>query len=256
MKFGVCTKAEALPQIQAAGYDYYEGNLNKLATMNEQEYDQLSATLQKLELPMETTAVFFGKDCSLIGDNTDFDAIAAYADHALARAAKLGAKLSVLGSGAARKIPDGFPREQAEEQFVKIMRICGDAAQKYGMKIALEPLNPTETNLVNSVSEGLALCKKAHHPAVGLLVDFYHAFMVNDDLTALEEAGEWLLHAHIARPNADRAAPTAQDRETLIQWANTLKKCGYNERLTLECKFTSTIEQGLADMNSVKEIFS
>ena len=120
MKFGAYTKPEFLPLVQSLGYDYYEGNLHKIATMSEDEYTQLSITLQQLNLPMYATVVFFGSDVALIGESTDFAAIAAYADHALARASKLGAKIAVLGSGAARKIPDGFHRGFfSEERKVK-----------------------------------------------------------------------------------------------------------------------------------------
>ncbi|MBQ3085111.1 MAG: sugar phosphate isomerase/epimerase [Clostridia bacterium] len=255
MRFGVCTKLENLPLVAAAGYDYFEGNLNKLAAMSETELEAARAALQKAGLTMETTACFFGSADRLTGEGVDFEAISAYADSALGRAAAFGVKVAVLGSGGARKIPDGFPREQAEEQFIRVIRLCGDAAQKYGIKIALEPLNYNETNLMNTLAEGLALCKKANHPAVGMLVDFYHMYMVEDDLTSLQAIGDRLVHVHIARPNADRAAPSMADEAILRQWAAALKQCGYNGRMSLECKFASTAEQGLADMNSVKELF-
>lgn len=255
MRFGVCTKLDNLPLVAAAGYDYYEGNLNQLAAMSEEEFETARTALQASGLTMETTAIFFNSKDRLTGENVDFDAIAAYADKALKRAAALGVKVSVLGSGGARKIPEGFPREKAEDQFIRVIRICGDAAQKYGIKIALEPLNHNETNLMNTLAEGLAICEKANHPVVGMLADFYHMYMVSDDLATLQGIGDRLFHVHIARPNEDRAAPTMADEAVLRQWAAALKQYGYNGRMSLECKFASTAEQGLADMNSVKELF-
>ncbi|MBQ7089501.1 MAG: sugar phosphate isomerase/epimerase [Clostridia bacterium] len=255
MRFGVCTKFENLPFVAAAGYDYFEGNLNKLAAMSEEESEAARAALQASGLAMETTACFFGSADRLTGEEVDFEAIAAYADRALKRAAAFGVKVAVLGSGGARKIPEGFPREKAEEQFVRVIRICGDAAQKYGIKIALEPLNRNETNLMNTLSEGLALCERADHPAVGMLADFYHMYMVDDDLATLQAIGDRLFHVHIARPNEDRAAPSMADEAVLRQWSAALKQSGYNGRISLECKFIPSVEQGLTDMNSVKGLF-
>ncbi len=255
MRFGVCTKLENLPLLKAEGYDYYEGTLSTIAAMSETEFEEARQALADAGVPLEATAGFFGKEHRLTGEDVDFDAISDYADAALKRSAALGAKIAVLGSGKARKIPEGFPREKAEEQFVRVMRICGDAAQKYGIKIALEPLNTNETDLINTLAEGLDFCKRANHPAVGLLADFFHIFMVGDDLATFEEVGEWLIHVHIARPNADRAAPTMADEATLRQWAAALKKCGYDGRMSLECSSKPSAEENFANMSSVKELF-
>lgn len=255
MRFGVCGKFDYFPWIEAAGYDYYEGVLSHIAAMSQEEYSALEKKLKEAKVHLEGTAVFIKGSARLIGEAADFEALAEYADFALGRAAKLGAKFAVLGSGKARSIPEGFSREKGEAQFLQLLKICADAAQKYGMKLAIEPLCFEETNLVNTIREGLDFCKRANHPAIGVVADFFHMYMVGEDLSVLKEAGKYLIHVHIARPDPDRGAPSMVDEAILTQWAKALKECGYQGRISLECSMKPSPEEALSKMNSVKKIF-
>ena len=254
MRFGVCSKLENLLPVKDAGYDYFEWNLSRLAGLSQPEFEDARAAFEEAGLPVETCAIFFPREYRLTGD-VDLEALAAYAEKALARAAKLGVGIVVLGNGKLRSIPEGFPRERAVEQFKEVLRLCGDIAGGHRIKIALEPLNFSETNLINTVAEGLALCRELNHPHVGLLVDFYHMHMVGEPVEDLEQAGEWLIHAHIARPHESRLAPIEKDRETCLRWAAALKKCGYNGRLTLEMGSSSDFEAEIQTMIRMSEVF-
>ncbi len=255
MRFGVCSKFDYFPWIEAAGYDYYEGVLSHIAAMSQEEYSALEKKLKEAKVHLEGTAVFIKGSARLIGEAADFEALAEYADFALGRAAKLGAKFAVLGSGKARSIPEGFSRARGEAQFMEVARICGDAAQKYGMKLAIEPLNYEETNLINTIAEGLEFCKKLHHPAIGLVADLFHMYMVGEDPSILKEAKDYLVHLHIARPDPDRAAPSMADAKILREWAKSLKECGYDGRMSLECSWKPSVEKSLEKMLEVKELF-
>ena len=96
-------------------------------------------------------------------------------------------------------------------QLVAALRVCGDAAEKVGMKVAVEPLCYNETNVINSVAEGLEFCKEVSHPAVACLADFYHVFKVGESFDNVANAGDMLIHTHLARLNDDRRIPTAED---------------------------------------------
>lgn len=159
MKFGVCCGAGRFAAVKRAGYDYIEAPLCDLAAMDKAAFTDYGARLRECGLAAETFNCFFKGDLPLIGENADKAAITAYAERALERAAAVGGKLAVIGSGRARNVPDGFPRERAEEQFAEVLRICGAAAAKNGMKIAVEPLCREETNLINTVAEGEGVCR-------------------------------------------------------------------------------------------------
>ena len=55
-----------------------------------------------------------------------------------------------------RRIPDGFNGKNLGSAC-QVARTIGDVAGRYGIIIAVEPFNRAETNIINSVEEGLSL---------------------------------------------------------------------------------------------------
>lgn len=255
MRFGACSSLSNMSLIKAAGYDYAEGQLVEIAKLNNDSFEEACNSVRELGISVETFCLFFKGDIVLVGDNVNFDVIKNYAEIALPRAKKLGGKVLVLGNGSLRRIPEGFPREKAIEQFKKILWICGDIAARNDLKIAIEPLRTAETNLINTFAEGLEFCKKLNHPNVGVLADFFHMYMNGETMEDLENAGKWLLHVHIAAPDESRREPSMADADILMKWADALKVSGYNERMSLECKPSSDFRKALESMSEVKPIF-
>lgn len=254
MRFGVCTKPVNLQILIDAGYDYVELSLGSLEAMSEEDFSLLKATLAAAPIKAETVNGFFVPDFSIVGPEADFEKIAAYCERALSRAEELGTKVAVLGSGGARRIPDGFDRAEAEKQFIKVLRICGDTAARHGITVAIEPLQAKETNFINTVAEGMAMCKRADHPNVKCLADYYHVLASGEDLTAIETSNGLLAHVHLAVEG--RVMPsTDHDKALCVKLANALKKCGYNARISLEGRFNDFPAEVAAALPILSETF-
>jgi hydroxypyruvate isomerase len=90
-------------------------------------------------------SLFFPSDARLVGPEVDAAAVKAY----LARVAELmshaQAEVAVLGSAAARNVPDGFERARAEDQLVEAFSWAADAFEGSGTTIAIEPQRRQET---------------------------------------------------------------------------------------------------------------
>lgn len=253
MKLGVCCKPELIEAVKEAGYDYWEVHLANLASMDEETFEALRKKVEELQFPAETSNCFFSGDLNLYGD--DLSPVAAYTDKALKRLAALGGQVAVVGSGGLRKIPEGASREVYEEKFAGVMRLCGEIARKYGITLALEPLNFTETNLINTVEEALMLLRKIDHPNVKCLADFYHVSRVNEPVKNIASAGEALAHVHIAVGD-DRHLPTVDDEEICHQWKKALDDNGYDARISLEGNTKPDFEEVInATYPIMKEIF-
>ena len=237
MKFGVCTGAENLHAVERAGYDYVELNLASLTALDADSFSRLADTFDASGIKAESYNCFFPGGFSLVGENFDADRINAYVEKALARAARLGGKVAVLGSGGARNIPEGFDRKVAEEQFISVLRICGDIAKYHGMIIVVEPLNAGETNLINTVADGLDFAARAAHPCVFCLADFFHVLKSGESLDAIKNSGGALRHIHIAGPNRTFYPELEENRALVKEWADALKSCGYCGRISLEGHF-------------------
>ena len=248
MKLGVCTSPDQLATVYAQGYDYIECNFGWLATMSDADYEANTALVEKSPIKAEAFNCFFTGSFPLYaadGDQTDIlPQVAEYCEKGFARAAAWGGKVAVIGSGGARRIPDGMTREQVEPQFARVLAVCGEVAAKYGMKIVVEPLSFNECNYIHMVAEGVAVAKLSGHPAVGGLVDFYHHGNNGEDLATLPDSADRLYHSHYGRPH-DRIAPQPGDEEYLAAVADALKKCPGVERMSLECGLLPDFETGL-----------
>lgn len=255
IRFGVCAKSEQLNDVIEAGYDYIELNLTKIAALTDGEFAELEKHIQNSPLKAEAFNSFFPAELPIVGENADPKAIAAYVEKALSRASRLGGKIAALGAGKARRIPEGFPYETAYQQLCEVFDFCATVAGKYGMTVALEPLNARETNLVNTVAEALEICKQVNNPNGKCLVDFFHASQSGESLECIRTAGDRLIHVHLAAPS--RNMPESEEDISLCrQWAKLLQDSGYSGRLSLEGKYAPDFKKDITDTRKILEIFN
>ena len=252
MKLGVCGSLGTAETIKKCGFDFVEENFSRLAAMTDGEFSDYAAGYEKLGVPVLSTNGFLPGGY-VIYDKTP-DETREYAARGMARAASLGVKTVVIGSGAQRNIPDGADREAFEAKFVSFVATVADVAEKYGIKVVVEPLARAETNLVNLVSESVAVAKRTGKKNVGAMVDFFHFFINGDDGLGCAEG--LLFHAHLARANADRLMPTDKTEiPTLEKWAAMLRGIGYRGDLSLEGFFGDDLEKTLTKTRPLLDVF-
>ncbi len=117
---------------------------------------------------------------------------------------ELGARLQalvILGLIRGRVEAD-VSRPQAYEWLVQALTECAEYAAVNGVKLAMEPINRYETDLIATVAEGLELIQHVGSEAFGLLLDSFH---MNIEEPAIEHsirsAGDRIFHFHIADSN-------------------------------------------------------
>ncbi|MBI4926522.1 MAG: sugar phosphate isomerase/epimerase [Anaerolineae bacterium] len=262
MKFGICgfltgknedgAEFPFFAAARQAGFDYVELPLSAVAAQSDVEFKQTLRSLDAAGIPCAACNVFFPGTLPLTGPAADPKAISDYLDLALERAARLDARTIVFGSGAARRVPDGYPLEQAWAQLVQMLRIAGEMAARHRITIAIEHLNQGETNIINSAAEAYSLAKLVNHPNVRLLLDIYHLYREQEDYGIAVTAKDWLAHAHFAEP-VERLYPLVED-EPGRAFFTQLKKAGYDRQISLEAGYTHFQEQApraLAVMRSL-----
>lgn len=100
--------------------------------------------------------------------------------------------------GKARMVPPA-QRQTEWARAVANLRIVCDEARRRGLRIALEPLNRFESDLVNNVDDVLNLIKDIDHPAAGICLDMFHMNIEEPDPEqAILRAGDKLLHMQVA----------------------------------------------------------
>jgi len=233
MTFGVCGTMKLAGAAKEAGYAYMEVPVAVLRSKSDPEAEL--AAIRSAGLGVDAMNCFFPGDVTLYGDEAVRKQVLSYAEENVRLARLAGTKIMVIGSGKARSVPPFLTKEEAFRSLAELVGAIAELASPYGISLAVEPLNVNETNLVNTLADGIRLSRAVGLPNVGCLADFYHVFMNGEPLAAFEELkpGE-LIHVHIARPDPDRRVPGERDRAVTAAWGQLLRKTGYEGRISLE----------------------
>ena len=250
MLFGVCGGPDIGTVAAKSGYDYYEMTVGSLLKPleNETAFQEALKSAQAAGIPCQAVNVFVPGHLKITGPQVGRQALRQYAATACRRAEGAGVKVIVFGSGPARQVPDGFPRDAAWEQLVDFCNMLGPLALTHGVTIAIEPLNRGDCNVLTSVGEGARLARQVDHPAIRLLVDSYHWAKDGDSFEDLVQAGPLLAHAHIATL-ANRRPPGAEAYD-FTRFFEALRLSGYDGRISIE----GQIEDASAELPAALDI--
>lgn len=248
MTFGVCAGVEEAEAVLAAGFDYIE--------VGASGFNGLEGTWEHSPhqgFPIPATNLFFDGRIKLFGpEKTEYRS---YSERTIERAASLGVKTMVVGSGNSRRAPDGVNGDAA---FVAIIAELQEIADRHGIKIAPESLNADETNV--GVLLG-PLARELSRVGAGFTADSYHVLREWDragrpgDLDALWAAEIPSLPTHVHLGPIDRTAPRAND-PMLRSFARYIRKgLKYDGTVSLEVNRGSGFD--LAHSNRVmRELFA
>lgn len=231
MKFGLCAGLDKINEVAALGYDYIEPPVNSTAALSKEDFAATLAQVKAAPITCEAFNLLFPKTIQVM--LTPDEEIAAYLHTAMSRVQQLGGKVAVFGSGKSRGIPEGWTYEATFRRLVAVTRLTGEIAAKYGVTIVIEPLNRTETDTINSMAEGAALCAMVDHPNVKLLCDSYHVAKDNEPFTDIVRLGG-VSHVHVATKEG-RRYPLAAD-EDLKALCAALNATQYDGRISIEGK--------------------
>ncbi|MGD0286507.1 MAG: sugar phosphate isomerase/epimerase family protein [Acidimicrobiales bacterium] len=142
-------------------------------------------------------------------------------------------------TGKARLLP-AEQREQQRTWAAESLREAADYAGERGVRLAMEPLNRFETDLVNTVEQGLDLCDRIGRANVGLLLDTFHMNIEEKSFAeAMTSAGDRLFHMQVAEN--DRGTPGSGH----VPWDEVfraLDAVGYNGSVVIE-SFLPTVAE-------------
>ena len=178
-----------------------------------------------------------------------------YLEENLPKAAVFGVKTLVFGSGGARRVPEGFPQEEA---FAQLVELCRDhiapAVEAQGMVCCLEPLQRGECNILTSSQEAFQLVQAVGRPGVQLLVDLFHFDLEQEPLSVISRYQGHLGHCHIASARNHRLLPQPWDGEDYLPFFQALQSIGYTGRLSLEGDTRGGLWQARSSLAYVKEL--
>ncbi|MFH1183570.1 MAG: sugar phosphate isomerase/epimerase family protein [Chloroflexota bacterium] len=251
MKFGVNTFVwvspfttaavkELAPKVKAMGFDILE-----VACERPELIDVRMVKSELAERGLEAVVCgAWGPDRDIASsDPTIANASRTYIRWLIDAAAVLGSP-TVCGpmySGVGKPhLEDDSARRLEWQRAVAGVREMAAVAADRGVRLALEPLNRFETDMINIVDQGLDFIDQVDKPNVGLHLDTFHMHLEErNSAAAIRQASEKIFHVHACEN--DRGVPGAGQ----VHWqevAAALKDVRYPGPVVIE-SFTSQVKE-------------
>lgn len=134
------------------------------------------------------------------------------------------------------------------------LKKCSRFAEEVGVDILLEPLNRYESNIINTLSEGIKLIKEVGSERIKLLADTFHMNIEEPSAEeSIKKAGSYIAYVHVADSN--RWAP-GHGHINFKNIAKALREVKYGGYISVEClpkpNYETFVESSL---NFLKEFF-
>lgn len=127
---------------------------------------------------------------------------------------------------------EGVGRESATAWLSAALDALGEHARQYGVPLIYEPLNRYETNLVNTVADGVKLLQSLTSDNVRLLADLFHMNIEEANIAAALHVGAgYIGHVHFVDSNRRPAGCGHLDYAPI---AAALREIGYRHYLSAE----------------------
>jgi sugar phosphate isomerase/epimerase len=233
VQVGLCTTLKGIDAAKTAGFDYLELSTSELSALSDADFESALTHIKQLGLPVPATNLFLPATLKVTGPAIDREEQIRYVRSAFARLSRLGTGIVVFGSGGARRVPDGFSKDDAFKQLVDFGRRVALEGRAHNITIAVEPLRREETNIINSAAEGLDLVNAIDHPNFQLMIDFYHLASEREDPAIVLRAREHIRHLHMANPQG-RVFPLTWDEYDYAPFFAMLRRIGYDKRISVE----------------------
>jgi sugar phosphate isomerase/epimerase len=252
-RLGICTSPDKWEILKANGFDYIEASVgsNLIPAESDEKFAGNLAVIEGAGFPIEACNGFIPGELKSTGPEADHDAILAFAETAFRRAQRIGIEVIVFGSGGSRGIPEGFDRTEARAQMIALLARMGPVAARYGVTVAVEPLNKKECNFLNTLAEVADVVREAKHPNIRATADMYHMAMENEGPESIVAAGKLVAHCHIAEL-ADRAAPGVKG-DDFTGYFRALRQIGYKGRISIECRWKEIKSEAPVAIRTLQE---
>jgi sugar phosphate isomerase/epimerase len=165
-------------------------------------------------------------------DRANRDQAKVFVQRMIDAAGALGAP-AIIGSMQGRW-GGGVERDEAIYYLSDVLVGLGDyARQNYDVPLIYEPLNRYETNVCNTLGEGVRLIESSGAANMFLLADLFHMNIEEQDLAAaIRAAGKYVGHVHFADSNR---RPAGSGHTNFTPIAAALCDIGYDGYASAEC---------------------
>ena len=254
--------AEAIRRIAQAGYDgidiwggrphAYRRDLSQLETAELKQLIKDCGLTVASFIPAQ-----FRYPTSLCSPNEVIrqDSVA-YIQDSIRTAAELGAPIVSVCPGHSLF---GQTVGNAWDNLRLSLEVICDFAALYGLRVALEPADRYETDIVQTVADGMRLIAELDRPNLGIVLDSGHANVCGEPLErAIITANDRLFHVHIDDNDGlrDQHLIPGQGSIDFIGFFHALEKAKYQGFIGVELGWDVTVDPDPAARQALEVIRS
>ena len=256
MKYGLCTDMAHYEQLCNNGYDYIELAGTEVIAASDLVLHELKRKIMGSGVPCIGFNSYCDASLPIVGDGYNRFSTAIYAERICERAALLGAKALGIGSPLARKLPNGYDMNRANEQAEEFLRTTAEIAKPYSITILFESLNTKTCDYMVHTPDALALVKRLQKDVenIAMVLDFYQMSMMDEDITDIKYVMPYVRHLHINGFDAlgNRTYLFEDQMEYFSLAISSAKKWGYDATISVEAKTANFQEDAVRSLRILK----
>ena len=238
-QLGIVYRLDQDSLVYASGFRLIGESVGRMLSpsVSEEQFQQNILRIKNAKCKVFLCNVFFPGNIKIAGPDVDENRVLSYADTILSRAKKAGIPCIVLGSGGPRRLPDGYDASKSKNDFISLCKKLAIVAGKYGVMIALESLQSSETNFLNTVKSAAEIVRAVNHPNFRLNADIFHMMRENESPQSIIDAADLLGHCEIAEKQT-RSMPGVMG-DDFKPYFRALRKANYKGHIFIEANSTN-----------------
>lgn len=251
---------EAIRHSAAAGYegvDIWGGRPHAYRRdLSETEIRSLNHLLASLNLAVASfiPAQFRYPTCLCSNNEAIRRDSVAYIQESIETAAELGAPVVSVCPGHSLH---GQGTNDAWGRLSESLAAICESAMQYGMRIAIEPADRYETDLIQTTADARRMIAEIGQTNLGVVLDTGHAHVVGEPIAeAVRALGDRLFHVHVDDNNGvrDQHLIPGEGSFDLASCIAVLQDAGYEGFLSVELSWDYTIDPVPAANTSVQRL--
>jgi len=233
-RLGIVAPLEQDSLVYASGFRMLGESVGRMLSpsLTEEQFQNNLVRIKKAKCKVLLCNIFFPGSIKIAGPAVDENRVLSYADTVLSRAKEAGLSFIILGSGGARRLPDGYDAVKAQADFIPLCRKLAMVAGKYGITIALESLQAAETNFLVSLTSAAEVVRAVDHPNFKLNADIFHMSRGGESPQSIVDAADVLAYCEIAEKES-RSLPGVKG-DDFKPWLRALRGAKYKGYIFIE----------------------
>lgn len=251
-QMGINAPLNQATAVAAEGADFLLIPVNKFLKPDEPEaeFEKELRLMEQSPIPVLSCNSFLRGDAlRSIGPEAKTENVLRFAKIAFQRAKRAGVKRIIFGSSGSRRLPKGWSKAQADEQFISLLGKMAELAEPEGVVVAVENLQIKECNYLTRLSEVGEIIEEVNHPNIRMLADIYHGSVMKDPPEMLTKYGHLINMVEIAEAKG-RTVPGVNG-QNFRPYFEALRAGGYHGPIEIEGKWK--VDQVAKAFDTIRE---